>query len=175
MLNPPLRFPLAWHLVQLRLRIGLMSAAKSIFLLAAAGISRGAGLAAVARGAASKAVAIASRQIFVVRRMSTFIGWTTGSYDRIFQLSGWIVRWSKPLRGDHTIAGLPWRDRARTLDLPVDLRTLFEPVTRPLHTAYHDRIGKYEATGAEYCEFLNAVVQLAPTLRRAHGGIVRSG
>ena len=47
--------------------------------------------------------------------------------------------------------------------------------------AYHYRIGKYEVTNAEYCEFLNAVVKSDPhqlydgRMAGGHGGIVRSG
>jgi formylglycine-generating enzyme required for sulfatase activity len=32
--------------------------------------------------------------------------------------------------------------------------------------AYHYRIGKYEVTNAEYCEFLNAVVKSDPVVSR---------
>ena len=70
MLNPPLRLPLAWHLMQLRCRIGLTSAAKSIFLVAAAGNLRGAGSAAPANGAVTQVVAKAMTPSFIIRSIS---------------------------------------------------------------------------------------------------------
>ena len=56
--------------MQLRWRIGLTSAAKSIFLVTAAGNLRGAGSAAPANGAVTQVVAKAMTPSFIIRSIS---------------------------------------------------------------------------------------------------------